>query len=80
MGTVQRGVQPSVYYVQYGVGKSLTSSTSPVSIPGETEEEVHVGLTGLNAVTTYSYRLVVEAEDGIRYYGPVESVHDAARG
>jgi hypothetical protein len=72
VGTVQRGAQPSVYYVQYGVGKTLTSSTSPVSIPGETEEEVHVSLTGLNAVTTYSYRFVVEAEDGVHYYGQVE--------
>jgi hypothetical protein len=73
VGTVKRGVQPSVYYVQYGVGGSLASSTTPVSMPGETEEEVHVGLTGLNAVTTYSYRVVVETESGVRYYGPVES-------
>ncbi len=72
VGTIKRGGQPSVYYVQYGVGKSLASSTSPVGIPGETEEEVHVSLTGLNAVTNYSYRFVVEGENGVRYYGPVE--------
>jgi hypothetical protein len=73
LGTIKRGVKPSAYYVQYGVGGSLTSSTQPVGIPSEAEAEVHVSLTGLKAETQYSYRLVMEAEDGVHYYGKVET-------
>ncbi len=72
-GTIKRGVQPSVYYVQYGADGSLASSTTPVSIPSEAEQAVHVGMTNLDAATTYSYRLVMEAENGVHYYGQAET-------
>ena len=73
-GTIKRGVQPATYYIQYGEGSSLASSTTPVSIAGEAEEVVNVALTGLNAATPYSYRLVMEAENGVHYYGHVETL------
>ncbi|MGC2374442.1 MAG: hypothetical protein WA484_11275 [Solirubrobacteraceae bacterium] len=73
LGTIRRGEKPATYHLQYGEGGSLASSTQPVGIPGEAEEDVQIGLTELKAATTYSYRLVMEAEGGIHYYGNVET-------
>jgi hypothetical protein len=52
-------------YVQYGAGRRLRATTAPHPVPaGHKNVQVRIALTGLAAVTRYSFRVIAISVDG----------------
>ena len=68
-GFAQANGRPSEAYFQWGATDQYGSQTEPQEVGPVKPSSVEAELDGLDASTTYHYRLVVENELGIRSYG-----------